>query len=327
MNQNNRTKIFEAFEARRARHEYEQSRRKKQIYSQIPELADIDAEINRQGIILTKRRLKGEDTEALGDFKAAVSHLEARRDTLLCTAGYSRADLSVRYDCPQCHDTGYVDGKMCTCLRQALTDSAFTSFDLKPLAKAENFASFNPDYYADVPAEGGRVSPRKNSLSLKKLLMDYCEAFDESQENYLFYGPPGVGKTFMSNCVANALIEKNYSVVYTSAAHLIRLVQNSMFEGEGDLEHIYQTLTECDLLIIDDLGAEYVTAFSGKQLFEIINTRLLGRKKMIISSNLTNKQIREQYDERLSSRIRGNFTALPFIGEDIRLVKKAARRR
>ncbi|MDO4288289.1 MAG: ATP-binding protein [Eubacterium sp.] len=326
MNQNNRAKIFEAFEAKRARHEYEQSLRKKQIYTRIPELAHIDAEINRLGIDLTKKRLRGE-ANALEAFKEATAALETQRDALLAAQGFSREDLAIRHDCPLCQDTGYVEGKMCSCLSQALTDSAFTSFDLKPLAKSENFGSFNLDFYSEIPLEGKGVSPRKNSLALKQLLMDYCDAFDTVQENYLFYGPPGVGKTFMSNCVANALIEKKYSVVYTSAAHLIRLVQSSMFERDGDLDHIHQTLTACDLLIIDDLGAEYVTAFSGKQLFEIINTRLLGQKKMIISSNLTATQIMEQYDERLSSRIRGNFTALPFIGQDIRLLKKAARRK
>ena len=326
MNRNNKKNVIEAFEAKRKRHEFEQSLRKKKIYEQIPALSEIDAELNRLGIELTQKRIRGE-VGAGEVFHAKAAQLEEQRRSLLAEKGFSEKDLHVHYDCMLCKDTGYVHGKMCQCLNQALTDSAFSSFDLKPLARNENFDCFDLTLYSDMPIGNAAVSPRKNSTALKKLMMDYCENFENIQENYFFYGPPGVGKTFMSNCIANALIEKDYIVVYTSAAHLVRLVQNTMFENDGELNRIYDSLTECDLLIIDDLGAEYVTAFSGKQLFEIINTRLLGQKKMIISSNLTNKQIRDQYDERLSSRIRGHFTTLPFIGEDIRILKKAATRK
>ncbi|MEG0075096.1 MAG: ATP-binding protein [Eubacterium sp.] len=318
----NNNQIIEDFGNRLAKKKMALKLKKEKLYAEITEFSAIDTEINLQGIALTKERAKG-NLDALERFKSAVSELENRRLELLKTNGYPADYLALQYDCPLCNDTGYQGNTMCNCLKQCLADAAFSNFDLKPLARHENFDTFNLAYYADTPMGNSQLIPRKNSAALKKLMVDYCAHFDTVTENYLFYGAPGVGKTFMTNCVANALIDGGHTIIYTTAAHLIRLVQQGMFDANSSTEPLYASLLECELLIIDDLGAEYTTKFSGSQLYEIINTRLLSTKKMIISTNLNMKMIKDQYDERLSSRISGHFTALPFIGNDIRILKKS----
>ena len=193
------------------------------------------------------------------------------------------ADFEIHYLCPDCHDTGYQGRAVCHCLKQALTDAAFSRFDLSPRARLENFDTFELKYYADDKPEHG-PSPRRYMAAMKQLMMTYCADFEAQHDNYLFYGAPGLGKTFLSNCVANALIEKGKNVIYITAEHLINLVREAVRDGND--RTLSDSLSDCDLLIIDDLGAEYQTAFSDDQLFQIINDRILGDGPMLISSNL-----------------------------------------
>jgi DNA replication protein DnaC len=310
--------VIEGFLNERSRHLFREHQRIQALEKRVPELADLKRRRDLAGTALVRARLKG-DPEAKAAYDQTLAELQQKKEALLKASGLNPEDLAVHYLCPDCKDTGYQNGAPCHCLVQSLTDAAFSRFDLRPKARNENFDTFNLAYYPDEkPAQG--PSPRAYMGAMKTLMMRYCDHFEHEQDSFLFYGRPGLGKTFLSNCVANALIARQKNVIYITAEHLIDLVrENIANSGDGAL---YTSLLTCDLLIIDDLGAEYQTAFSDDQLFQIINDRILGGDKMIISSNLTPKAIQSRYNTRLASRMTGYFKALRFTGNDIRMLKK-----
>lgn len=310
--------IIEDFLNTRKRHLFLENQRIANIYNCVPELKTIENERNKAGAQQVQARLAG-DPDAVPHYHQKLSELNARRTKIMEAHHLRAADFEIHYLCPDCHDTGYQDRAVCHCLKQALTDAAFSRFDLSPQARLENFDTFELKYYADAKPVHG-PSPRRYMAAMKKLMEGYCADFESHHDNYLFYGAPGLGKTFLSNCVANALIEAGKNVIYITAEHLIDLVREAV--QNGDSHTLSDSLSDCDLLIIDDLGAEYQTAFSDDQLFQIINDRILSNGRMLISSNLSPKQIQTRYNTRLASRMIGHFKALHFVGTDIRMIKK-----
>lgn len=307
------------FAARRGRHETEQDFRKRSLYESQPKFLEIENEIRQLGNRTMTARVQGNESEAL-QCLTKIAALEQARADYLKTLGLPPDYLELHYDCPDCKDTGYQGTRPCHCFRQAMIDKAFGAFDFGIQAQAENFTAFNANYYSDERNERGD-SPRRRIVAIRKMMETYCSAFPGDSQNYIFTGPPGTGKTFMSHCVANNLIDRSFDVVYIEAAHLITKVREAIFNDDG-LSDPRHPLKHCDLLIIDDLGAEYTTDFNSNLLYEIINDRLQSGRPMLISSNLGLQEIKKRYDERLSSRLGGNFTILTFNGEDIRIVKK-----
>lgn len=310
--------IIEDFLNSRKRHLYFENKRIADIYDRVPALKAVENERNAAGARQVQARLAG-DPDALPNYHKKLAELNTRRAEIMQAHHLTAADFEIHYLCPDCHDTGYQGREVCHCLKQALTDAAFSRFDLSPRARLENFDTFELKYYTDDKPEHG-PSPRRYMAAMKQLMMNYCADFEAQHDNYLFYGAPGLGKTFLSNCVANALIEKGKNVIYITAEHLINLVREAVRDGND--RTLSDSLSDCDLLIIDDLGAEYQTAFSDDQLFQIINDRILGDGPMLISSNLSPKEIQTRYNTRLASRMIGHFKALHFVGTDIRMIKK-----
>ncbi|MBC3889945.1 AAA family ATPase [Acetobacterium paludosum] len=298
-------------------YQFRQRKRKETLYKNKPELSTIDSNINHLGIALTRATI-AHDLGKADAIRNKMSALEDRKKEICL--GHEDL-LSHSYFCPHCKDTGMIGSDICQCLNQCLSEVSFSTYDLKSRAQKETFETFNFDYYSDIPMIEGVPSPRSNAQTNKKLMQIYCQNFDSLQDQLLFTGPPGVGKTFMSNCIVNKLAEKGYGIVYVTAAHLVSSIQDQLFKEGKTSEEIFKPLILCDLLIIDDLGAEFSSEYSQKQLYEVIDSRLNADKKMIISSNLTVIKIQEIYDERLSSRICGNFKTIAFHGEDIRILK------
>lgn len=318
---NERTKkVYDAFGQKRFRHKLELKRKQEALYQQLPELKAIETQINLQGIRMTQEAAR-KNPNAITAFRQQVEALNTQRDAILAQNGYPKDYLSITYDCPNCEDTGYIDGKACTCLKQALIKVAFTGYDLNVYTQAENFNTFTADYYPESTSGPG-VSPRERMGRLKEKMQYYCDHFETQNDNYLLAGPTGAGKTFMSHCIANALIQRGFEIIYITAAHLIQDIQSKIFDDKMPVNEIYAPLFMADLLIIDDFGAEFHTEFGKKQLFEVINTRLQEQKKIVISTNLNKSQLLDNYDERLTSRIQGNFVNITFAGQDIRLAKK-----
>lgn len=291
--------------------------KKEKLYRQIPELEGLDQEINLVGVGLTRATIEKNQSK-ISELKEKMEGLEKRKQGL--TKGYESL-FKKSYFCQICKDKGFLQEEICQCLAQCLTEINFSNYDLKKQALKETFTTFDSQYYSDHSLEANIPSPRKNALRIKQAMEIYCEKYETIPDHILFTGNPGVGKTFMTNCISNELSKKGYSIVYITASHLVSTIQDQIFRIEKTSREAFEPLLLCDLLIIDDLGAEHSTEYSQKQLYEVIDSRLNSEKKMIISTNLTIPMIRNNYDERLSSRIRGNFKVFPFFGDDIRLLK------
>lgn len=296
-------------------HRFRERKRVEALRASIPELVVIDDAITALSIEAVKRQMATGSADS--DTRREIEKLKAKKIKLLKERHIDDEDLRVKVRCPICRDTGYAGGAMCVCLKKRISREAFSRFDLSPLAKKENFETFRLDLY---PQAKDGIPVRDMMAGVLKTFRDYCRHFNDIWENYLFTGAPGLGKTFLSNCIAGQLIEQGYQVVYVTAEHLVRaLIQQIRAQDDSGVS---DALAGCDLLIIDDFGAEYSSDFSSKQLFEVINGRLLAGGKMIISSNYSLNEITRLYDNRLASRIAGNFKPIGFYGNDIRVITR-----
>jgi len=253
---------------------------------------------------------------------------------LLTKAGYPEDYLEMKYYCGTCKDTGFVESengfRKCACYRQQLINHIFSQSNLK-LAEKENFSTFRESLFPDTVDEekyGIKISPRENILRIKQRCLSFIENFDKPEEKNLFFsGPAGVGKTFMSNCIAMELIMRGRTVLYQSAPSLFRCISEYKMKSGRDeesfVDDLYENIFEADLLIIDDLGTEPPTASRYAELLNILNTRQIKNFtrpcKTIISTNIGARELYEYYSERVASRIIGCFDRLRFAGNDLRL--------
>ena len=317
--------------------EYEQKRTiaeknteylKNETYEKIPKLAEIDSLIKKLGIEASKASLisnEEEKVKILNELTDKIEALKAEKQSILNSQGVS---LTPNYECEKCKDTGYitVDYKteMCSCMKQKFINESYNKSNLYRL-KNDTFENFNESLYAEnvnLEKYGANVSPRENIRKIKALSHKFIENFeDANQKNLLFIGTPGVGKTFLSGCIANEIINKGYTVLYqTSPLLLDSIFEYKYNQKNASSKELYDSLFNVNLLIIDDLGTENLTAARFAELFTVINARLLNPKtKTIISTNLTLDKLAKNYDDRVISRLIGNFDICRFIGDDIRL--------
>lgn len=311
------------FEAKkRARGELINSRRSL-LYLNIPELKKLDDEIASISFSVFRRVADGFDPDkAAKEIHSRSVALTKKRDALIAAAGYGKNFLNPPYDCPYCRDEGFIDNTYCECFRKKLIEAVFSESNLAKLSK-NRFEDFDLSWY---PAESEDKKEHPRAIMEKILIVckDFSKNFDSSDDNLLFTGPTGLGKTFLSSCIANELIGRGVSVIYQSAGVVFSLLDRVKFSKNTEDADIYtaKRLIDCDLLILDDLGTEFISDFSSSELFRILNTRLLTRKKTIISTNLSLADIKRIYTERTLSRIVGDYTILKFCGNDIRLLKK-----
>lgn len=310
------------YEDIREKNKKELDKRKQELYAKLPRLKEIDDEMVNLGIRITKAVLMDEENreKLLEDLHKKQTDLKIEKAEILTANKYPKDYLQMKYSCKKCKDTGYVGSERCNCLMQKLIAYQYKQFKLSHRIVKENFENFNINYYSNEPIDGGR-SPRENMQHIFMECIKYTKDFEQHNKNLLFIGRPGLGKTFLCNSIAKDLLDMGKSVIYQSAPDLVDLVRKYKFDfdneeaGDEALKDIYV----CDLLIIDDLGTELGTQFSGLVIYNILNKRLLENKKMIISTNLDVDEIIKTYSERISSRIFGNFLMYEFFGEDIRL--------
>ena len=300
-------------------------KRTAEIYEKIPRIKKIDETLNDSGVKLVRSMLSPQGSQSIEDFRSHTDELIRTKKMLLVEAGYTPHYLEPHYDCEECKDKGFVGNKSCNCFRQALINIAYEQSNLKHILNIENFDHFTLDYYSKEIDPKAGTSPYNNMYENQQVCAGLIEKFETEKQNLLLYGPTGLGKTFLCNCIAKELLDQGYTVLYFTAPQLFKLFEESRFHREDMQEASKETLNtlfDVDLLIIDDLGTESVTTLTISDLFNVINSRYLNQTSTIISTNLTPKEWKDRYSERIVSRVFGNYEPLKFIGTDIRMVKK-----
>lgn len=315
-------------EARRQREE-SLARRKAQIYAQLPRVREIDKELKGTvyQIIASSLREGRDPAPSIQVIKDHNLSLQAERTQLLLQNGWGADALDEQPACPRCNDTGWVGAQMCTCLKKLCGEE-----QIKELSKLldlgeQSFETFSMDYYSPLPWPGEAVSPRENMEFIFDLCSNYARKFGRFKLRNLFLsGAPGLGKTFLSACIARTVSENGFSVVYDTAVNVFARFEEQKFARDkldaDEARDETRRYLGCDLLILDDLGSELTTPFVQSALYTLINSRLMANKQTVISSNLTMTQVRQRYTPQISSRLEGEYRVLPFYGEDIRLQRK-----
>lgn len=307
--------------------------KKASLYKEHPELEEIISKLNNYAILLSKMILEG-NYEKAEELKSDFNKLKTDKENILKKLNLSEDFFTPNYECKLCNDTGYVvdeDGKsvLCNCIKQKLFDVKYNSSNIGDLNK-ENFSTFDLSLYSTEVNKDkfkANISPRDNIENIKRITEHFIENFDNPEEkNLLFIGNTGLGKTFLSNCIASELLQSNKTVLYQSASSMLDAIIDYKFGKEDSSDNIYRNTLTVDLLIIDDLGTENINALKFAELFNIINTRLLNQNnhitKTIISTNLSIENLFKNYDERIVSRLVGSYNICRFFGDDIRFMKK-----
>lgn len=317
--------IAKSYDYKRTKNKNTLHLRQQEIYDKIHEIKELDQQIAAKGLETSKSIFKDTNNrlQLLNSLKQDLLTLKERKLALLESNGYPRDYLNPIYDCENCQDTGYVNDKKCFCFHQALIHSAYESSHLKNILEKENFSTFSFQYYSKEVIELYGVSPYDNMKGVYNRCLRFVEEFDQEFSNLILFGQTGLGKTFLCNCIAKALLDRSHSVLYLTSFHLFKLLESYRFRSE-ETEVTYENIEDiynCDLLIIDDLGSEVINSFTSSELFHCINTRLLDRKSTVISTNLDPAGWSKHYSTRIVSRILGNFIPLQLLGEDIRVQK------
>lgn len=321
--------LLKEYEQYRISSELELEHRKDILYKKYPKLEEMDRKINSYAIQKSKEILFSNSSTTLTELENKLKDLQSQKEQLLLKLNISPNDLLPKYRCSICKDTGFSGNSMCSCLKQKLLDIAYNKSNIGNLDK-ENFDNFDETLYSDeVNAEEfkSNISPRKNINIIKKKCIDFVKNFDSLEEkNLLFIGNPGLGKTFLSNCIAREVINSGHTVLYQTAPVMLDNIIDYRYGKNNISDTFYRNLLEADLLIIDDLGTETINSMKFTELFNVLNTRLLNSStkitKTIISTNLSLQSIRSTYDERILSRIIGYYNIYRFYGDDIRIKKK-----
>lgn len=309
----------------------EAENRKIKLYEQNPRFEEIDKAISTLSINASKNLINSSNFEYLNNLREEIEALKKEKKDLLISVTNDENYLKPIYDCKLCEDTGYItedyNTKMCTCLKQQLFNLEYNKSNISNLEnhKFENFLFTLYSNKVDNEKYGSDISPRKNIEKIRAISQKFIDNFDDSnQRNLLFTGKTGLGKTFLSGCIANELLKSGKNVMYqTSPVMLDSIIDYRFGKTDGT---IYNNLLDVDLLIIDDLGTECMNNMKFSELFNVINTRILNRNnkttKTIISTNLSLQNLFKNYDERIVSRLVGNYDICKFFGDDIRFIKR-----
>lgn len=297
--------------------------RYQEVTTAIPELPELDKEIRVLALAHAKARLSRQNDAA--DLSSDITAISRKKEQLLISHGFSSDYLKPVYTCPDCQDTGYMDGKKCSCLEKEIVNFLYSQSNLKDILDYENFSHFNLEYYPDdYTEEATGLTPRDNIRNVLSAVRAFIKNFSTESGNLLLYGNTGVGKTFLTNCIAKELLDKSYTVVYLTSVKLFDILETNKFDREisrTEKDASLSYILASDLLIIDDLGTELNNSFTSSQLYHCIDTRLTRHCSTIISTNLSFDDLREHYSERIFSRITSNYTLLKITGDDIRLRK------
>ncbi|MBQ8604988.1 MAG: ATP-binding protein [Oscillospiraceae bacterium] len=291
-----------------------------EILKKIPQINRINDEITETGAGYTLAVL-GKNTREATALRRRMDRLVALRANMLEEAGYSEKDLEMQYYCPVCKDTGVVKGKTCRCMKDEITRQRQHLLTRLSPAPENSFEQFRMDFYSKKAVEtasGAMVVP----YNQMKQIFDYCKAYASNfslhNKSLLMLGNAGLGKTHLACSIAKVCIEKGFVVMYASAQSLFNKIEQARYTDED----VISDILECDLFILDDLGAESLTNYSLGVLYNIVNTRMISDRPCIYTTNLVSQSaLQKRYGEKISSRLLGSCERLFFVGEDIRILK------
>ena len=297
-------------------------RRRSEIYRAVPAVQAVDQEIAETGVRAAKDRILGSGYDP-AVLKEKLSALSEERARMLQQAGYPEDALEMRYECPYCRDTGFVDGRKCRCFLDAQSRLLYDRYRLGNILQKENFAHFSFDWYSDtITDEKTGLSPRQYAQIAYDRARFTAGHIGEAGSSLFLYGRTGLGKTFLTHCIAKEALDKGMTALYFTAGEFVSLMENAVFGRSEDSSFSERMILTSDLLIIDDLGTELTNAFVGSQLFRCVNERILSDRTTVISTNLSLEEFRETYSERVFSRIASQYSIVKLVGDDIRLRKK-----
>ena len=312
-------KAKEVLSERKANAEREAEMRHSAAVALCPELAQVEREMASHGAEVVKAVGMGADLdEYIKNLAMANLKAQAKRKELLKGAGFPEDYLDVKYTCDICKDTGYNKEFYCQCYRKLIRDVARQELGINSPLKKCTFESFRVDKYPEVVDSVLGVNQREHMKNTYEYCKDYAENFTPDSEGLFMYGKTGLGKTHLSLAIANEVINRGYDVYYGSIQTIMDKLEGEHFGRLPREDSIKEDILTCDLLIIDDLGAEFATQFTNAELYNILNSRMLSSLPTIISTNLDMKDIADKYSQRVASRIMGTMTGLYFCGKDIR---------
>ena len=314
-NRENYARIKQEYDGKYLRAQDAARLRRDEIHINLPEVAVIDKELSSLGFQIFEASLKN-DKAALAAIEKNNLALNKKRAEILVEAGYPADYTEVKYECPKCGDTGVVEFQMCSCMKEKLIIAGLESSGMYSLIQSQTFDNFDLSYYS-----GDALLRMKNIyIAAKK----YAENFNPGEgKSIIMMGNTGLGKTHLSSAIAGVIAKNSNDVYYTGAVDMLEDFENDRFGHDrgGENESAADKYFSCDLLIIDDLGTELINQFSTSCLYNLLNSRLVRKKSTIINTNFTQEELRKKYQDRITSRIFGEYLVLPFLGTDIRAKK------
>lgn len=315
------SRAAQALERRRERANLEAQARIDEIGEKLPEINEIQRKLAQIGLNISKVFLYSADKQTdMEKLMQESLELQEQKKNILKKNGYSEDALDIQYTCPACKDTGFIGSRRCKCHNELLKD--IERSDLAKIAPIDDctFDTFDIQYYPQQVMENG-ISPRDKAEKIKNSCRKYAANFTTASPNVMFMGGTGLGKTHLSLAIANVVINRGYSVVYGTAQNILSDLQKENFGRDDDIRYYEKAVLGCDLLILDDLGTEFKSAYTVACLYNIINSRLSAKLPTIISTNFTAEELEEKYDQRITSRITGEYNKLILVGNDIRYMK------
>lgn len=307
--------IMRIYDQRRFNNHRILKERREEIFERIPLYKKLDDEIADFALQYGMQRING-DKDALNGMKEEIEKRSRAKRTLLKDNGYSENYLDNIYTCSVCNDSGYVGSEKCNCFKKEIIKVKYEQSNIGEILEKENFDTLSMDVYYD-----NEIDNMKNVIEGCKR---FAKEFDTKNENLIFFGKAGTGKTFLTNCIAKELIDTEHSVLYFTSFQLFDTLAKYTFKRQGseeEISEVHKDMLNCDALIIDDLGTEIDNSFTISQLFLILNERGKKGKSTIISTNLSLAELAERYSERVSSRILGDYIKYKIDIADIRIKK------
>lgn len=314
--------LMRAYNRRQLENRHEQKRRIEHAHTLSPRLKSLDEEINSISASRARAEIMGNSHDS-ASLKERIRELKKERIQILMSLNLPSNYMEMQYHCPDCKDTGFIGTEKCHCFKQAAVNLLYDQSNIREILEKENFDTFSLNYYSPQYDPSLGQSTRDYMKAILGRCIRFVKQYPEEGRNIMFTGTTGVGKTFLSNCIAKAMIERCHSVVYLTATELFNLFSRGCFSYEEEAsDEVDHYILDSDILIIDDLGTERANSFTVSKLFYCINERYVRKKGTIISTNLKPGEIRDLYSERIASRILSNYEIITLFGDDIRIIKK-----